>query len=66
MVSSRLLDAISIMPYDYKHGAHHFELENEKERNLRMAGILGFSLDSKKDTREVVGYFNGRDAYIIV
>ena len=64
MASSVLLASISIMPYDYKHGAHHFELENEKERSLRITSLLGFSLDSKKDTREVVGYFNGRGAYV--
>ena len=66
MESYILLAAISIMPYDYKHGDHHFELENEKERSLRMASLLGFSLDSKKDTKEVVGYFNGRGAYVSV
>ena len=66
MASSILLAAISIIPYYYKHGAHHFELYNEKERSSRVANILGFSLDSKKDTKEVVGYFNGRDAFFDV
>ena len=66
MESSVLLAAISIIPYDYKHGAHHFELENEKVRSSRMASILGFSLDSKMNTREVVGYLNGRGAYVII
>ena len=56
MASSVLLASISVMPYDQKHGAHHFELENEKERSLRMASLLGFSLDPKKDTKEMVGY----------
>ena len=51
MASSLLLAAISVMPYDHKHGAHHFELENEKERSLRMASLLGFSLDPKNDTK---------------
>jgi len=54
MASSVLLAAISVMPYDHKHGAHHFELENEKERSLRMASLLGFSLDPKKDTKEML------------
>ena len=45
MASSLLLAAISVMPYDHKHGAHHFELENEKERSLIMSSLLGFSLD---------------------
>ena len=66
MDSYVFLDAISIMPYDYKHGAHHFELDNEKERSSRMASILGFSLDSKMDTKEVVGYFNEMGTYVIV
>ena len=66
MASFLLLASISIIPYDYKHGDHHFELQNEKERSSRMVSLLGFSLDSKKDTREVVGYFNGRGAYVVV
>lgn len=48
--SSVFLAAISIMCYDHKHGAHHFELENEKERSLKMANLLGFSLDFKRKT----------------
>lgn len=39
MASSVLLAAISVIPYDHKHGAHHFELENE-QGNLRMASRL--------------------------
>jgi translation initiation factor 3 subunit A len=57
MASSVLLAAISVMPYDHKHGAHNFELENDKERSLRITSLLGFSLDPKKDTKEMVGYF---------
>jgi translation initiation factor 3 subunit A len=54
MASSVLLATLAITPYDRKHGAHHFELEMEKDRNIRMANLLGFSLDPKKDSREVV------------
>lgn len=54
MASSVLLAALSVAPYDHKHGAAHFELENEKERNFRMASLLSFSLDPKRDSREVV------------
>ena len=43
MESSVFFTTISIMPYDHKHGAHHFQLENEKEMSLRMATFLGFS-----------------------
>eukprot|EP00249_Psilotum_nudum_P025011 c29348_g1_i1 orf=523-3702(-) len=54
MASSVLLATISVMPYDYKHGASHFEIEMEKDRNVRMANLLGFTLDPKRDTREVL------------
>ncbi|KAJ7534841.1 hypothetical protein O6H91_12G006400 [Diphasiastrum complanatum] len=53
MASSVLLATLSIIPYDRKYGAHHFELEMEKDRNVRMANLLGFTLDPKKDTREL-------------
>lgn len=54
MASSVLLATLSVAPYDHKHGAAHFELENEKERSFRMASLLSFSLDPKRDSREVV------------
>lgn len=54
MASSVVLATLAVPPYDRKHGAHHFELEMEKDRNVRMANILGFNLDAKKDSREVV------------
>ncbi|BBN07287.1 translation initiation factor 3 subunit A [Marchantia polymorpha subsp. ruderalis] len=54
MASSVLLATLAVTPYDRKHGAHHFELEMEKDRNVRMANLLGFTLDPKRDTREVL------------
>ncbi|CAM6120590.1 unnamed protein product [Calypogeia fissa] len=54
MASSVLLATLSVTPYDRKHGAHHFELEMEKDRNVRMANLLGFTLDPKRDAREVL------------
>ncbi|CAK9275979.1 unnamed protein product [Sphagnum jensenii] len=54
MASSVLLATLAVTPYDCKHGAHHFELEMEKDRNIRMANLLGFILDPKKDSREVL------------
>eukprot|EP00899_Mesostigma_viride_P024205 jgi/Mesvir1/496/Mv11365-RA.2 len=54
MASSVLLATLSIPPYDRKHGAHHFELEMDKDRNIRMAALLGFSLDPKRDAGEVL------------
>ncbi|CAN6463503.1 unnamed protein product [Victoria cruziana] len=53
MASSVLLATLSVAPYDHKHGAAHFELENEKERSFRMASLLSFSLDPKRDSREL-------------
>jgi len=54
MMSCVVLSTLAVPPYDRKHGAAHFELELEKDRNLRMANLLGFSLDPKRDTREVL------------
>lgn len=54
IASSVLLAALSIIPYDHKHGASHLELENEKVHNLRMASLIGFSLDPKRNSKEVV------------
>ncbi|XP_077222344.1 eukaryotic translation initiation factor 3 subunit A-like [Tasmannia lanceolata] len=54
IASSVLLAALAVTPYDHKYGASHLELENEKERNLRMASLIGFSLDTKRDSGEVL------------
>ncbi|XP_077214480.1 eukaryotic translation initiation factor 3 subunit A-like [Tasmannia lanceolata] len=54
IASSVLLAALAVPPYDHMYGASHLELENEKERNLRMASLIGFSLDPKRDTRDVL------------
>lgn len=49
-----ILAALSVLPYDQIHGASHLELENEKERNIRMANLIGFNLETKLENREVV------------
>ncbi|KAK9277106.1 hypothetical protein L1049_006645 [Liquidambar formosana] len=54
IASSVVLAALSVTPYDHTRGASHLELENEKERNLRMANLIGFSLDPKLESREVL------------
>ncbi|XP_010259909.1 PREDICTED: eukaryotic translation initiation factor 3 subunit A [Nelumbo nucifera] len=54
IASSVVLAALSVTPYDLTHGASHLELENEKERNLRMASLIGFNLDPKRESREVL------------
>ncbi|KAI3960776.1 hypothetical protein MKW98_026168 [Papaver atlanticum] len=52
IASSVVLAALSVTPYDHCSGASHLELENEKERNLRMANLIAFGLDPKRDSRE--------------
>jgi len=54
IASSVLLAALSVAPYDQKYGASHLETENEKERSMRMANLVNFSLDSKRENREMV------------
>ncbi|KAF5202802.1 Eukaryotic translation initiation factor 3 subunit a [Thalictrum thalictroides] len=52
IASSIVLAALSVVPFDHMRGASHMELQNEKERNLRMASLIGFNLDPKRETRE--------------
>lgn len=54
IASSVVLAALSVPPHDRTHGASHLELEHEKERNLRMANLIGFNLESKPESREVL------------
>ncbi|XVF57550.1 hypothetical protein PTKIN_Ptkin06aG0214800 [Pterospermum kingtungense] len=54
IASSVVLAALSVSPYDQTRSASHLELENEKERNLRMANLIGFNLEPKLENREVV------------
>ncbi|XP_050221099.1 eukaryotic translation initiation factor 3 subunit A [Mercurialis annua] len=54
IASSVVLAALAVPPYNHTRGASHLELENEKERNLRMANLIGFNLDPKPESREVL------------
>lgn len=54
IASSVVLAALSVPPYDHSHGLSHLELENEKERNMRMSNLINFNLDPKLESREVV------------
>ncbi|KAM4072790.1 hypothetical protein ACB094_11G166100 [Castanea mollissima] len=54
IASSIVLAALSVMPYDHIHSGSHSDLENEKERNLKMANLIGFNLESKLESREVL------------
>ncbi|KAH9755402.1 eukaryotic translation initiation factor 3 subunit A [Citrus sinensis] len=54
IASSVVLAALLVVPYDRSRSASHLELENEKDRNLRMANLIGFELDPKFDSREAL------------
>ncbi|XP_078429553.1 eukaryotic translation initiation factor 3A [Wolffia australiana] len=54
IATSVLLAALSVVPYDLKYGASHLELENERERNLRMSNLINFSVDPKRDSKEML------------
>ncbi|KAJ0013461.1 hypothetical protein Pint_19724 [Pistacia integerrima] len=54
IASSVVLAALLVLPYDHTHGASHLELENAKERNSRMANLIGFELDPKLENREML------------
>ncbi|PKA45951.1 Eukaryotic translation initiation factor 3 subunit A [Apostasia shenzhenica] len=53
IASSVLLATLSVTPYDHHRGASHLELENEKERNLRMSSLINFTVDPKREAREI-------------
>ncbi|KAA0054340.1 eukaryotic translation initiation factor 3 subunit A [Cucumis melo var. makuwa] len=50
--------SLAVSPYDSKHGASHLQLEHEKERNLRMANLIGFGLHSELESRDVTTISN--------
>lgn len=54
IASSVVLAALSVPPYDHSHGASHVELENAKEKNLKVAGLIGFDVEPKSENREVL------------
>lgn len=54
IASSVVLAALSVCPYDHSYGATHLELENGKERNLRVTNLIGFNVEPKPESREVV------------
>lgn len=54
IASSVVLAALSVPPYDHGHGKSHVERESGKERNSRMANLIGFILDPKLECREVL------------
>ncbi|KAB1202174.1 Eukaryotic translation initiation factor 3 subunit A [Morella rubra] len=58
IASSVVLASLSVLPYDHKHGASHLELQNEKDRNSRMANLIGFNVDAKLESGEALSRSN--------
>ncbi|KAK1403588.1 Eukaryotic translation initiation factor 3 subunit A [Heracleum sosnowskyi] len=54
IASSVVLAALSVSPYDCSYGASHLELENEKERKIRVANLIGFNVEPKPESRELL------------
>nr|GLL25807.1 eukaryotic translation initiation factor 3 subunit A-like [Ipomoea trifida] len=54
IASSVVLAALTVPPYDRFYGASHSELENEKERSLRVANLIAFDVEPKAESREVL------------
>ncbi|XP_073037677.1 eukaryotic translation initiation factor 3 subunit A-like isoform X1 [Primulina eburnea] len=54
IASSVVLAALSVPPYDRSYGASHLELENEKERSLRVGNLISFDVESKPENKEVL------------
>ncbi|KZV35050.1 eukaryotic translation initiation factor 3 subunit A-like [Dorcoceras hygrometricum] len=54
IASSVVLATLSVPPYDRSYGASHLELENEKERSLRVANLIAFDVETKPESKEVL------------
>ncbi|CAI9762036.1 unnamed protein product [Fraxinus pennsylvanica] len=54
IASSVVLAALSVPPYDRSYDASHLELENEKERSLRVGNLIAFDVEPKTESREVL------------
>uniref|UniRef100_A0A2P2L6C7 Eukaryotic translation initiation factor 3 subunit A n=4 Tax=Rhizophora mucronata TaxID=61149 RepID=A0A2P2L6C7_RHIMU len=54
IASSVVLASLAVAPYNHKWGSSHLQLENEKDRNLRMANLIEFNLEPKLENREVL------------
>ncbi|CAI9098188.1 OLC1v1034796C3 [Oldenlandia corymbosa var. corymbosa] len=54
IASSVVLAALSVPPYDHSHGVSHLELEHEKERNLKIASLIGFDVEPRSEGKEVL------------
>lgn len=58
-----VLAALSVDPYDHSNGTSHSELHYEKERNLKIAALTNFSLETKPDNSVVVSMIPRVEVY---
>lgn len=54
IASSVVLAVLSVSPYEDSRKKSYVDLQNQKERNLRMSDLIGFNVDPKSDSRELV------------
>ena len=54
MANAVVLSTLSILPYETKTSHGFYEVELERERAGRVANLLGFAVDSKRDAREAL------------
>ena len=54
MASAVVLSTLSILPYDTKTAHGFYEVELEREKALRVANLLGFAVDAKRDATAVL------------
>ncbi|CAN7014112.1 unnamed protein product [Brassica rapa subsp. trilocularis] len=54
LASSVVLAALSVPPFGQAHGNSHSEFETEKERNMRMANLIGFNLEPKFESIDML------------
>ena len=60
MATAVVLSTLSILPYDSKASHGFYETEMEREKAGRVANLLGFTVDSKRDARDALS----RDALL--
>ena len=65
IASSVVLAVLSVPPYDHSHGVSHLELENDKERNLKVASLIGFDVEPRSDGKEMVIKLHNAFCYAI-
>ncbi|MED6139236.1 Eukaryotic translation initiation factor 3 subunit A [Stylosanthes scabra] len=54
IASSVVLVALFMPPHDRTHGTSHLELVHEKKRNSRISNLIGFNMETKPESREML------------